>query len=345
MRRRIRTTLSLLGVAVGIAAIVAFHSIGDGFVESIRTAVRETQAHVVMFSSDASDLAMSRVNLEDKRKVLELEGVLEVAEGTIFFVSASSLRDPRAQPGVLLFGRDPGGRLVRKYANADLEGRMYRNESEVMLGYLVARKLGKKPGDPIRFFQKDFTIAGVFKVGAPMENGAIVVANSVIQEELRMGDAFSIGFIYLQNPEQVDAMIAKIQAAIPCREVIQASEVTEHFSDQLQYIDWFVWIISLVAVIVGGLGVLNTMLMSVSERVREIGTLRAVGWGRGMVIRLILMEGLLITAAGGAVGVGVGCVGAEVLVYYAPNGFLAAVYPLSLFGKAAAVAYTLIETS
>src|SRR4029077_21157731 len=75
---------------------------------------------------------------------------------------------------------------------------------------------------------------------------------------------------------------------------INTRDFTQYY-DQLDYIDWFVGIVSLISVIVCGLGVLSTMLMAVSERTRESDTLRAVGWSRGQVLRLILAEGLLIS--------------------------------------------------
>jgi len=91
---------------------------------------------------------------------------------------------------------------------------------------------------------------------------------------------------------------------------------------------------------VGGLGVLNTMLMAVSERTREIGTLRAVGWSRGRVLGLILAEGTLISSLGGLVGLGAGTLGAEVLIHWAPRG-LDTLYSPMLFVEGFAIAVAL----
>jgi putative ABC transport system permease protein len=121
---------------------------------------------------------------------------------------------------------------------------------------------------------------------------------------------------------------------------VKGSSLAEHF-ENLQYIDWFVWIITLVSVIVGGLGVLNTMLMSVSERTREIGTLRAVGWSRKRVLHLILSEGMLISLIGGLFGLGVGCAGAEILIRFAPSGFLDTTYSWLLMVEGLGVALVL----
>ena len=62
------------------------------------------------------------------------------------------------------------------------------------------------------------------------------------------------------------------------------------------------WVTSAVALVIGAVGMLNTMVMSVFERTREIGILRAIGWGRWRVVRMILMESILLSLTGGMVG-------------------------------------------
>jgi putative ABC transport system permease protein len=63
------------------------------------------------------------------------------------------------------------------------------------------------------------------------------------------------------------------------------------------------WILSWIAIVIGSIGMLNTMAMSVAERVREIGTLRAVGWRRRRIVGLVLGEALLLSIAAAAVGI------------------------------------------
>ncbi|MBI4566468.1 MAG: ABC transporter permease [Planctomycetes bacterium] len=341
LRRRVRTALSVMGVAIGIAAIVAFSAIGDGFQASLSTYFSESQAQLAIFSGNVADMAMSRVTREQKERVLAVPGVLEVSEGTFYVAASAGLRATGSLPALLLFGRAPGTRLMRKYDNGELRGRLLMKEDEILLGFLAAENLGKEPGDTLDFLERTFTVAGVYKTGATWENGGAVVHNAVIQKHLAMGDAFSLGFVYLKDLRQTERVQNDILNAVPGLSVTKATEVPDYFSDQLQYIDWFVWIVSLVAVIIGGLGVLNTMLMNVSERVREIGTLRAVGWSRPMVLWLIFSEGFLISVIGGVLGLAWGVAGAEILVHFAPKGFIHTVYTAEIFGKAAVVAAVL----
>jgi putative ABC transport system permease protein len=97
--------------------------------------------------------------------------------------------------------------------------------------------------------------------------------------------------------------------------------------------------ISGMAVLVGGLGVLNTMLMSVLERTREIGVLRAMGWRRRSVLGLIMREALILGLGGGLVGILVAFLLAQ-LMYYAPGmeGMIGASWTWEIFARAVSVA-------
>ena len=93
-----------------------------------------------------------------------------------------------------------------------------------------------------------------------------------------------------------------------------------------------------IAIAIGVLGVLNTMMMSVSERTREIGMLRALGWPRSLIARLIVIEGLLLSILGGLLGLLLGWAGAQLLATYWQDGALEAVYKPSTFALGMGVA-------
>ena len=82
------------------------------------------------------------------------------------------------------------------------------------------------------------------------------------------------------------------------------------------------------------------MMMSVSERTREIGMLRALGWSRGLIIKAIVTEGVLLSVVGGIFGLGLGYAGTEVLIMVFPGGWLDALYQPSTFLFGGAVALT-----
>jgi putative ABC transport system permease protein len=98
------------------------------------------------------------------------------------------------------------------------------------------------------------------------------------------------------------------------------------------------WAISLLAIIIGGLGIINTMLMSVFERIREIGVLKAVGWSSTRILMMIIGESIVITLVAGVIGTIVGVVGIEALTYFDIMPGLTPVYTIGTFLKAFGVA-------
>jgi ABC-type antimicrobial peptide transport system permease subunit len=339
LRRKVRTLLSVFGVAIGIGAIVAFHAIARGFKEGLDQYFRESGADLMVLDKTVQDPAFSRISKEQQDFVRAMPEVEHLSRGTFTIAAPRALRMRQSMPALLVFGRTPGERLLEKHRTR-LEGRLIERDDEVMVGSVAAEYLGVKPGDPLTLFGREFKVVGVYGSGVSFETVGAVVPNEVVQQQLGMGDKIAMGFVYLRAGADWRAVKAAIEKEFGRLSVIRVEEFGA-FYGQLEYIDWFVWIVSLVSVVVGALGVLNTMLMSVSERTREIGTLRAVGWSRGLVLRLILAEGALISAVGGLVGLAVGAVGAEVLVRWAPQGFLEARFSGGLFAQAFAVALAL----
>jgi putative ABC transport system permease protein len=106
----------------------------------------------------------------------------------------------------------------------------------------------------------------------------------------------------------------------------------------LQTIDTASWAISLLAIVIGGIGVINTMIMSVFERTREIGGLRAVGWKSRRILTMILGESIVLTLVAGVVGIIMGLVAIQGLMALGMGGFIKPVYSPEVFIRGLAVA-------
>ena len=317
LRRRTRTILSTLGIALGIAAIIAFNAVGRGFKESLDRYMRSSGAEILVVNRAAMAPEYSRISKEEVDAVRALPGVEHLSPGTFTILSGRVLKKPKLKL-LTVFGRVPGDRLIEKF-KPGIDGRLFQADDEIILGSDAARDLEVKTGDTLELLHRPLKVVGVYKSDVKFESAGCVVSSILIQQELKMGDAVGIFWLFLKPGADWKTVRSAIEEKCPNLAAIQTSEFTSYYN-QLDYIDWFVWIVSLISVVVGGLGVLNTMLMSVSERTREIGTLRAVGWSRGQVLRLILGEGILISVIGGCVGVLMGTFGAETLIHWAPRG-------------------------
>jgi putative ABC transport system permease protein len=337
LRRRARTLLSLLGVAIGIAAIIAFNAIGKGFREGINKYLRDSGAEMVVVNRLMKDPAFSRVKKEEQEFIQALPEIEHLSQANLALASPRGIKQATGLTMLVVFGRTRGDRLMDKYRR-NLKGRLPENDGEILLGKLASDALKKSTGDALELFGRSFQVSGVYDTGVPWERVGAVMSNGVLRDILQQKDgSIYMGFLYLKPGADPARVRAAVEAKFPHLEAMRTEEFTA-FYDQIEYIDWFVWIISLVSVAVGGLGVLNTLLMSVSERTREIGTLRAVGWSQRRVLRLILGEGLLISFLGGLIGLGLGVAGAEILIRFAPSGTLSTEYALPVFAQAFGVA-------
>jgi putative ABC transport system permease protein len=240
-------------------------------------------------------------------------------------------------PALLVFGRHPDEPLLKVYER-ELEGRLLKDKSEIMLGAVAAKQLQKKVGDKFWFLGETFTVVGIYRTRVSWENGAAVSHIDVIRRRLHPNHSGMVAFIYLREPGRWREAAEELERRMPRMRVVRTENVVIFFQEQLVYIDYFVWIISVAALVMGAICVLIVMLMSVSERVREIGTLRAFGWTRRKVIGLILAEGAVVSVLGGAAGVILGVVGAEILLQLIPQGYFDSHYSWETFAKGLGVA-------
>jgi len=344
LHRKVRTLLSVLGVAVAIGGVVALVSISDGMIESIDSHMEETGAALTVFSGDVADLLFSRVTGEDIKIMESIDGVEEVCRGNAMMLQKPDLGEGRKPPGLLIcFGRVPGERLMTRMKSQVVEGRLPERPNEVLAGSIAAARSGLEVGDRIPLFRRrvdgieEFEIVGIYASGTGWEETGIIVDARILQQQLGTGDSYHIVFVYTA-PQHVERIKAEIEELFPALVAVPPGKLTSRFETQLDMMEDFTGLVIAIALAIGILGVLNTMMMSVSERTREIGMLRALGWSRALIARTIVIEGLLISVFGGAFGIVLGVAGTEALTSFWQGGGLVASYHAVTFVQGMAVA-------
>jgi len=301
LRRPVRTCLTALGVAVGVMAIVACTTIVRGLQHSIDRTIHIYGTDILVFQANVASNIFSV--LDEKKVHGELLAIPEVrtAVGTLWHV----LHVER-HPFCLVLGMRLSDLGIG--ASTLIRGRHPRTDDEVMLGSITRRSLGKDVGDTVRIGDERYEVVGVFQTDVVFVNGAIIVSLPRLQRlarkegmvtsfqvSLRAGaDAVSVA----REIERRDDRLAAIYDVNSFGKVGRVLEVSGAVT----------WAVSLVALVVGSIIVANTMWMSVMERTREIGVLRAVGWARRRIVLLILTEavgvGLVAWLCGSVFGVG-----------------------------------------
>jgi putative ABC transport system permease protein len=246
-------------------------------------------------------------------------------------------------PIVLLFGWQPGT-FVWDHLTL-ISGRWpAAGEHAVVIGKIAQEVLRKTVGSTVRIETGTFTVAGVFESGSLAENGAVVM--TLAELERLTGQDGKINFLNVKlSPSVAAADAERLRLGIPGRfpgfRAFTATEVAEH-NAAIHAVRAMSWAVTAIALVIGTVGVMNTMLMSVFERVREFGILLAIGWRRRRVVAMILSEAVAVAMAGGLVGIACGMAAVR-LLERAPwlRGKIEGDFSLSLAGLGLALALVL----
>jgi putative ABC transport system permease protein len=299
MRRRGRTALTSAGVAIGVGLIVALLSIAAGVHRTANDLIHVGRADFGLFQSDVADLTRSLLPGSLGQKVAEDPGVAQAA-GIYLKVGGVEGRD-----SFLLFGLDP-----RQFAYKRLvitEG----SRGDALIGDAAAKSLHLAPGDELHVGKRAFPIAGVYHSGNRFEDGGAVLPLHTVQALAgHPGDVTTIAVV-ARLGEKSKAVAARLEHRFPGLSAVTEPGQAVKVDTSSRLIISTGWIFSLLALIVGGIGVTNTMAMSVLERVREIGILRAVGWRTSRIGAMIVSESLAIGVLALGLGLLLGWGGAE----------------------------------
>jgi putative ABC transport system permease protein len=301
-RRRLRTLLTLCGIGMAIGAFVGL----VGFSRSFE------HEWLLMYLSSGTDIAVVQQTFlntsVDEAAGARLRALPAVAQATPMILN---LMDLTPDVNALAYGWKADSYEFDSLTV--LSGRRYRDgQPEVMLGELLAQSLKKNAGDTLVIQGSSFTVAGIYHGGSALEAGAVIMP---LDEMQRLGSlqgkvtAFHVRLrpsTFGETPEHYIARAqVEIEAALPGLRAVPAAERASN--NQLVLLAHAAaWGTSSIALLIGILGIANTMAMSVFERTREIGILRALGWKRSRVLLLIQTEAAALGLAGGILGIAVG---------------------------------------
>jgi len=305
-RRKARAAATALGIALGVATIVALLSVGSGLKRTAAELVHLGQADLGIFQSGVSDPTASVLpaslapRLEKRPDVAEATPLLLVIEGV------------KQDPAAVVFGAEPDGffrrRLVVSEGSNAPGGR-----TGVLVGDKLAKELNLHPGSTLMVKKKPFRVTGIYHSGIFFEDtGAILDLATAQRLEHRGSDVTTVAVQLAPDARHSTAEKA-LRRALPGTQIIGTPDEAARAGANGQLVRKVVTIIAALALIVGGLGVANTMAMAVMERRRELALLSAMGWQRLRIAILVLAEGVAVSVVGAGLGLLLGVIGAGLL--------------------------------
>lgn len=304
LRRKIRTLLTITGIAVGVATIVALGAMADGIETGYGSMLTGSKADLILSQPDAFDPTYSSI---DENVGLELTDLPEISE---ICGMLQGFSNAEGEPFLFVFGYQKDCFVMERIkilAGDELYSRTadQSHGNPVMIGKAASEVMGKKVGDTLRLVGSVFRVVGVYETGDNFEDSGIVMRLEDAQELLGKPHQVSIFYLRLKNPGLRQRFLDRFERQHKNLEISGAEE----FADKQMMatmLRGFVWVIGGLAIILGGIGMMNAQLMSVMERTHEIGALRAMGWSSQRVMGMIINESLSVCLVGGGLGLGLG---------------------------------------
>ncbi len=307
--RFVRSLLTVAGIAIGVGAVVALASIAWGFQKSWEQA----------YSSRGTDLIVTKITSRSplpepfgEEIQTELSKLPHVHEASGLLTDLISIED---SPTVMIFGWQTNSFLWEHLKLVAGRWPTGENDRVAVVGTVAAELLKKSVGSHVQIEATEFTVCGIFESSALVENGAIILPLHQLQEATEREG--KVNFLNLKlepgtKADDIDLLRTAIKQKFPSYKAFAAGEVAQN-NTAIQIAKAMSWATSIIALVVGAVGVTNTVLMSVFERTHEIGILLAIGWRRARILRMILFESMLLSLAGGIVGVAIGFAAVKVL--------------------------------
>ena len=339
MANKLRSLLTMLGVVIGVGAIMTTTSIGEGAKADITERIRTLGANILAVRPGQSRFR-GRSSGQD-RQSLKYEDAMVLRERAknILYVSPEASQRVQAKymnknHNTTAVGTTPEYQVT---ANYPVEKGAFFTETDVryrrrvcVLGKTVADELFGRKIDPvgktIRIARLNFHVLGVLKekgaTGWRNPDDQIIIPISTAMKRVFGRDYLSSISAQAINSEVMEPAQAEIenllrkQHKLPANKqldfnVRNQAEFLETLEESGQTFTRLILGIAIVSLVVGGIGIMNIMLVSVTERTREIGLRKAVGAKRRDILIQFLIESMTLSVIGGLVGIGVGVFGAK----------------------------------
>lgn len=352
-KRKLRTFLSALGIMIGVAMILSLVSVSEGLKKTTDEFANSVGATIYIVAEGTfGPPSTSNLDIETMEEIEKIPGVLIAAPqilviGTVEEYNRAGGIFGGRRNTVGLVGVDPDKerRLSSQYTKM-VAGRFIRPDEKggAVIGRVLSSSLNKKIGDSIEFDyngeKTEYDIVGIYESAGGETSDNIVVPFSEAQKAGNL-PKYRINAIHVlpTNQGQTENLERKIKLLIANTDPSYARAFVSTLSTFTSTLQIVTWVIAGIAAFIGGVGILNTMIMSVMEQTKEIGILKAVGWQNGDVMKMIVAESLGISIVGAGMGLAIGFFATQIAL---PQVFKGALSPvLTLQTVVLAIAFAL----
>ena len=300
-RRKGRTSLAIMGIAVGVMLITSLLLIMDGLEGSISQSVDVLSGNLIVQKEGSFDLTTSIVNVS---LVETLRNNPDIKAVSPEIHLAKRLDGGGIMGLVVLIGTTQSYGEVVSASYIKFGTAFNENETgKALIGIKLAEQLDIGLGDILSIESIKLEITGIFETNGFIDATTLLVTMSDARTLSGLPkDVVSIIEIRATSPDRASSIKEYVESNFVGYEVIFPQELLDEGEEIMATIRGVILIISSIAIIIGGIGIANTMLMSVLERTPEIGVLKATGWSNSNVGYSIVLESIGIGIIGGLIG-------------------------------------------
>ncbi len=346
LTRPIRTILALVGLSIPVLGVMGLFAVSNSLRNLVGDTLGGIEGLIVLsdnaFSPVLSNLPTSLVdNIRKMPKVRavapEVWGLAPSIEGRGMFVGMltgkqTSIFDQPVIAGQdIVAHRNLRSAIFPKALREHGEGRFLQPGDEGQPNIVISRKIAReqpdangqprKVGDTMSIGGKPFKIVGIYETGSMLLDVVILMDITTARQVLnRPPGSLSTLYVEGDDPAENDALTAAIEKANPGFDARSMGEAQANFSSLLGQVDTFLLMTVSLALVVGIVGIVNTMLMSTTERFTEFGVLRTNGWSQGNILALVTLESAYLGLLAGLFGCGLAWAGATIANQFVSGG-------------------------
>jgi putative ABC transport system permease protein len=334
-RHKVRTVISIAGIAFSVAAMLTVVTILQGAV-GMFSGLLAADSELIVFERNVSDLFFSAV---PDAAVRTMQGwtMVDHANPVLFGVVSSA-----DHPIITCFGVTPeDARIDQATWVAGDKAQFGKTSDAVALGERAAEFLNAQLGSRVVIGHGTFTVMGILRTRNGFEDGGVFMPLTSAQAFFHKEGTSSVMTVKLHNRSDAAAFKARVKSQFPSLIALEDEEFNRSYS-QFKILKATAWAVGACGVLLGGLGVANTMIMSVFTRIREIAILRVNGFSNTQIAGMIFGESAVVSLVGAALGLLLGAAAIVVLKHVpALHGYVdATIEPLVVFAVVALACLT-----
>lgn len=318
-RRPLRTALTILGIVIGVFALTVMGALAEKLNVLVDGGDEYFRTRIFVFDQGAASGFQASARPITRDLVEQIATIEGVDRATPVL---QTLLDPDEIGGFdipeLLTGIEPETWFDERVDLRMDAGRFLEADETAVtvIGADLAERYDLRVGDTFTMRERDFEVVGVLErtltfpdkiAYVPLADAQDIYVEAVPQGlDYRTDELATQIEVFPTNLGDADAIAAAIEEAVADVRTVTPEQVADQIGQASIVFNLIIVGASVIAVIVGGLSVINTMVMTVSERVREIGIKKAVGAPTGAILREFVIEATLLGAIGGLIGLGAG---------------------------------------